>query len=217
MVACNYCESRAVSARSNASTEVRDVSIFHAILPLAESGYDPRGGGLGFGPLFGNTAKLRSPRYGREADPPYCYPAQSLARSWQYRALALNTYLLDNCLPHNSGNAPCAYKPHASPYPGAPPSGLSKRELVRWIVQQAYAARVNQQFEDGNHRTAVLSIYEKLADAGWMLTADAFAIYIAISNRQHHETIKVEKTMIKRTERDGALSVDSQGSAMHSM
>ncbi|KAK9819511.1 hypothetical protein WJX74_001999 [Apatococcus lobatus] len=49
MVACNYCESRAVSARSNASTEVRDVSIFHAILPLAESGYDPRGGGATFG------------------------------------------------------------------------------------------------------------------------------------------------------------------------
>ena len=62
-------------------------------------------------------------------------------------------------------------------------------------------ARINQLFEDGNHRTAVLSIYEKLADAGWLLTADPFSIYIAISNREHWETSAVEANLNRRIAR----------------
>lgn len=72
-----------------------------------------------------------------------------------------------------------------------------KRDLVMWVAQHAYSARVNQLFEDGNHRTAVLSIFEKLADAGWILKADAFSMYIAISNRQCQATALVEANLCK--------------------
>ena len=170
-------------------------------LPLISSAKQPACAGLGLGYLLGNSNKLRSLRYGPNADAPYCYTAHAQNLPWQERALAHNKYLLDNCLPSCLGSSPCAYKRQASQYPAAPPKGLNKEDMVKWIVRHAYMARVNQLFEDGNHRTAVLSIYEKLADAGWLLTADPFSIYIAISNRKHQETSAVEANMYRRIAR----------------
>ena len=64
-------------------------------------------------------------------------------------------------------------------------------------MDEAVSVRVSQLFIDGNHRTSILSIYEKLADAGWWLDMDAFDLYILISNRDQAEWGMVKVRMLK--------------------
>ena len=72
----------------------------------------------------------------------------------------------------------------------------SKTQLARRVVSEARKAREDQLFKDGNHRTAIASIYEKLADHGWQLKMDPFDIYILISNRRGRNWLEVEKEMV---------------------
>lgn len=65
------------------------------------------------------------------------------------------------------------------------------------VVDEAVSVRVCQLFVDGNHRTAILSIYEKLADVGWWLDMSAVDLYILISNRSQSEWHAVKVRMVK--------------------
>ena len=66
------------------------------------------------------------------------------------------------------------------------------------VVDEAVSVRVCQLFVDGNHRTAILSIYEKLADAGWWLDMSAIDLYILISNRSQAEWSMIKVRMVKK-------------------
>ena len=117
--------------------------------------------------------------------------------SWPARALELNCYLLDGI---NPDGTPCQYRHSSNRVPdksAANQSQISKRELVRIIVEEAVSVRVGQLFVDGNHRTAILSIYEKLADAGRWLDMSAVDLYILISNRSQLEWNAVKLCMVK--------------------
>ena len=111
--------------------------------------------GLQFEPILGMAPRLRSSRYGAQATPPIAYPVNSVSQPWQQRAYALNVFLLDDRLPDGR---PSGYRQHASSYPAKPGACLGKQEPVTLVVREAYSARVNQLFEDGNHRTAIASI-----------------------------------------------------------
>lgn len=65
------------------------------------------------------------------------------------------------------------------------------------VVDEAVSVRVCQLFVDGNHRTAILSIYEKLADVGWWLDMSAVDLYGLISNRSQSEWQRVKLRMVK--------------------
>ena len=74
---------------------------------------------------------------------------------------------------------------------------IPKHQLISLVVEQAVSVRVCQLFVDGNHRTAILSVYEKLADAGWMSDMNAFDLYISISNRDQAEWDLVRLRMVR--------------------
>lgn len=76
-------------------------------------------------------------------------------------------------------------------------SHVNKRQLLSLVVEEAISVRVCQLFIDGNHRTSILSIYEKLADAGWWLHMNAFDLYILISNRHQAEWDVVRPCMVQ--------------------
>ena len=143
---------------------------------------------LHFGSLLGTTERRRAPRYGPMPPSAAPYPSESIHFSWRERAHQLNVYLLDGCLADGSA---CGYK-RAARYPAEDSAHLSKFDVVDLVVREAYTARVNQYFEDGNHRTAILSIYEKLADKGWLLKADPFDLYIILSNRQQEDDARAK-------------------------
>lgn len=132
-----------------------------------------RKSGLGFEPLLGVRERHFSARYGPRPLSEVPFPKCSKSISWPVRALELNRYLLDGI---NPDGTPCQYQYNSSRFPGntaASQSQISKRELVRMVVDEAVSVRVCQLFVDGNHRSAILSIYEKLVvvvagGGGWL-------------------------------------------------
>lgn len=123
--------------------------------------------GLGFEPLLGVRGRHFSARYGPRPLTEVPFSKCSNHVSWPAPALELNRYLLDGINPDGTS---CQYRQTSNRFPNksaANQSRISKRELVRMIAEEAVSVRVDQLFVDGNHRTAILSIYEKLADAGW--------------------------------------------------
>ncbi len=153
--------------------------------------------GLGFEPLLGVRDHQFSARYGPKPLTEVPFSKCSKNISWPARALELNRYLLDGI---NPDGTPCQYRRSGNRVPdksAANQSQISKRELERMIVEEAVSVRVGQLFVDGKHRTAILSIYEKLADAGWWLDMSAVDLYILISNMSQLEWIAVKLCMVK--------------------
>ena len=153
--------------------------------------------GLGFEPLLGVRGRHFSARYGPRPLTEVPLSEYSKNISWPARALELNHYLFDSI---NPDGTPCQYRHSSNRVPdksAANQSQITKRELVRIIVEEAVSDRVGQLFVDGNHRTAILSIYEKLADAGWWLDMSAVDLYILISNRSQLEWNAVKLCMVK--------------------
>ena len=151
--------------------------------------------GLGFQPILGSTERHFSARYGARPAVQVPYPDALMGKPWPARALQLNQYLLDGV---NPDGTPCQYRQGGLRFPDkSAVSQLSKHHLVRMVVDEAVSVRVCQLFVDGNHRTAILSIYEKLADAGWWLGMSAIDFYILISNRNQAEWGMVKVRMVK--------------------
>lgn len=102
------------------------------------------------------------------------YPHTLHYLPFKERALRWNRYLLDDILADGSQ---CRYQIHVTF--NKPPNDLDT------IIDFAIGVRSNQLFADGNHRTAVLSIFELLADQGKILKkADPFELYLILSHRK---------------------------------
>ena len=151
--------------------------------------------GLGFEPILYSTEQHFSARYGARPAVQVPYPDALMGKPWPARALQLNQYLLDGV---NPDGTPCQCRQGGLRFPDkSAVSQLSKHDLVRMVVDEAVSVRICQLFVDGNHRTAILSIYEKLADAGWWLGMSAIDLYILISNRNQAEWSMVKVRMVK--------------------
>ena len=153
--------------------------------------------GLGFELILGSSGRHFSARYGPRPVVQVPYPEALMGNPWPARALELNHYLLDGVKPDGT---PCQYRQGGLHFPDKSTVSqvqLSKHDLVRMVVDEAVSVRVCQLFVDGNHRTAILSIYEKLADAGWWLDMSAIDLYIFISNRNQAEWSMVKVRMVK--------------------
>ena len=153
--------------------------------------------GLGFEPILGSSGRHFSARYGPRPEIQVPYPVALTGTPWPARALELNQNLLDGM---NPDGTPSQYRQSGLHFPdksAASQVQLSKHELVRMVVDEAVSVRVCQLFVDGNHRTAILSIYEKLADAGWWLDMSAIDLYILISNRNQADWNMVKACMVK--------------------
>ena len=145
------------------------------------------GAGLGFEPLLGVRGQHFSARYGPRPSAKVSFSKAAQDIPWAARGLALNRYLLDDANPDGTS---CQYRQGRDHFPGkstAKQGQMGKQDLVRIIVEEAVSVRVCQLFVDGNHRTAILSIYEKLANAGWWLDVSAVDLYVLISNRNQVE------------------------------
>lgn len=154
--------------------------------------------GLGFEPILGSSGRHFSARYGPRPEDQLPYPIALTGTPWPARALELNRYLLDGI---NPDGTPCQYRGTGLHFPDKSVANqfqLSKHELVRMVVDEAVSVRVCQLFVDGNHRTAILSIYEKLADAGWWLDMSAIDLYILISNRNQADWSMIKVRMVKK-------------------
>jgi prophage maintenance system killer protein len=57
------------------------------------------------------------------------------------------------------------------------------RNLLQKAISNAVRLRRDQVFYDGNHRTAILLLYETLAEHGYLLQAKPLTLYIHLSNR----------------------------------
>jgi hypothetical protein len=57
------------------------------------------------------------------------------------------------------------------------------RNVLRKAISNAVRLRRDQVFYDGNHRTALLLLYETLAEHGYLLQAKPLTLYIHLSNR----------------------------------
>lgn len=150
---------------------------------------------LGFEPLLGVQERHLSARYGIKPPIPTAYPDVARHLPWAARALELNRYLLDGV---NPDGTPCQYRCDSGTFPDIAEQQreMSKREVVTSVVEEAVSVRICQLFVDGNHRTSILSMYEKLADAGWLLDASAVDLYILISNRKRHDWSEVKSPMV---------------------
>ena len=154
--------------------------------------------GLGFEPILGKFGRHLSARYGPRPEVQLPYQMTLTGTLWTARALELNQYLLDGI---NPDGTPCQYRQTGLHFPDKSVANqfqLSKHELVKMVVDEAVSVRVCQLFVDGNHRTAILSIYEKLADAGWWLDMSAINLYVLISNRSQAEWGMIKVRMVKK-------------------
>ena len=152
--------------------------------------------GLGFEPLLGSSDCQFSARYGPRPHVELPFPKVAKDTPWQARALQLNRYLLDGI---NPDGTPCQYWQSWYQFPHTTTvtqSQISKQDCVRMVVEDAVSVRVCKLFVDGNHLTAIPSIYEKLADAGWWLDMSAVDLYILISNRRQVEWNMVKLCMV---------------------
>lgn len=134
--------------------------------------------------LFGSLRK-RSARYGRvpEITIPWTN-GKSTKMNLADRCLQLNRFLLDNTLP--GGGECCFKKPHFHDQFPQVPQGLSRTNTLeknaKIVAKLVMDMRYNQYFEDGNHRTSILTLFELLADIGIRCHADVVDLYVVISN-----------------------------------
>jgi prophage maintenance system killer protein len=63
------------------------------------------------------------------------------------------------------------------------PEGGSTRQILKAAISNAIRLRAEQVFYDGNHRTALLLLYEVLAERKLLLQATPMTLYILLSNR----------------------------------
>jgi prophage maintenance system killer protein len=63
------------------------------------------------------------------------------------------------------------------------PEACGAKQILKHAIENAVRLRADQVFHDGNHRTALLLIYEILAEHGLHLQAKPMSLYIIISNR----------------------------------
>jgi hypothetical protein len=159
--------------------------------------------------------RKRSPRYGTE--PTESIPWRKLSKfgDSDTEAFALNQFLLDGVVP---SGVSCQFR--GSNYVAAFPKfplcdDLAMKDTVEKIVRFAVTVRrpaINglQFFLDGNHRTAILLIYELLAEYKIRCLADPVRLYILISNRKEEDwdiRIKALVKEVKRTSRKLPYSV----------
>lgn len=170
--------------------------------------------GLGFQQLLGSDSQPRSARYAQRPVIATAYPEGCQALPWSARALELNRFLLDSTNPDGS---PCQYQHDSHLFPDRNATQdvtISKRALVTAVVNDAVSVRVRQLFVDGNHRTAIVTTYEKLADAGWLLSIDPVDVYILISNRKQEEwrlvKIGLVKMLMKHVKRCNMVSLEAR-------
>ena len=152
--------------------------------------------GLGFEPILSSSGRHVSVRFGPRPVVQVPYPEALMGNPWPGRALELNHYLLGGSTQWHA----CQYRQGGLHFPekfAVSQVQLSRHDLVRVIVDEAVSVRVCQLFVDGNHCTAILSIYEKLSDAGWWLDMSAIDLYILISSRNKHCGSMVKVRMVK--------------------
>lgn len=152
--------------------------------------------GLGFEPILGSSGRHFSARYGPRPKVQLPYPIALMGTPWPARAFELNQYLLDGI---NPDGTPCQYRQTGLHFPDKSVANqfqLSKHELLRMVVN--VSVRICQLFVDGNHRTAILSIYKKLADAGRWLDMSATDLYILISNRNQADWSMIKVRIVKK-------------------
>ena len=65
------------------------------------------------------------------------------------------------------------------------PSTAGVRDILRQAISNAVRLRADQVFHDGNHRTALLILYEILAEHKLLLQAKPVTLYILLSNRSN--------------------------------
>ncbi len=153
-------------------------------------------------------------RYGPEERIIYQYNLSTTGLPWNRRLLQLNRYLLDN----TTISGTCGYqRPY---YQNIPPisylfrnpplsNNVSINEILRLIrecVDHVIFIRVNQPFIDGNHRTAILYLYERLLDCGYILRADPVDLYARLSHRDcpqmcglvnEHHCSRTQQSLVK--------------------
>ena len=60
---------------------------------------------------------------------------------------------------------------------------MSARAILKEILDKIVRLRADQVFQDGNHRTALLLLYEMLANHEILLQAKPLTLYIMLSSR----------------------------------
>jgi prophage maintenance system killer protein len=63
------------------------------------------------------------------------------------------------------------------------PEACGAKQILKHAIENAVRLRADQVFHDGNHRTALLLLYEVLAERGLLLQAKPMSLYIMLSNR----------------------------------
>lgn len=115
---------------------------------------------------------------------PKCVPITS-------RMQELNEFILDGVLPNAD-----ALKP-PRPLKNVHVESRMKTALIRELCNSAYRIKEEQFFQDGNHRTAILSIYEALADVNVVLDVHPLRLYAIISNRLERRSEEVLENLFQ--------------------
>ena len=103
------------------------------------------------------------------------------------RAIELNRFIT-NGVSVRSGGYIALQSSNLSPdifykrYLSIPETGSAKQKLRR-AIENAVRLRADQVFHDGNHRAALLLLYEVLANQKLLLRAKPMTLYILLSNR----------------------------------
>ena len=122
------------------------------------------------------------------------YPKDSYKKSWKYRLLELNKYVLNGFNPNHTPAGLVQDKIYPS---WELIESTCKKDIIKNAVINAIKVRIDQRFYDGNHRTSILAIYEYLVDNKLCLKIDPVYLYILISNRQNESWITIQEKMIK--------------------
>lgn len=127
-------------------------------------------------------------RYGEPSITQHEYPARNSEQSIKDRLLSLNSYLLDGVLPYKFNHQPVQNdyeNPNIKIVQPLPKTYW--KSVVKEAVTFAVWIRAAQIFLDGNHRTSILYLHERLAESG-ILINDAndtisLDLYTLISHR----------------------------------
>lgn len=103
------------------------------------------------------------------------------------RLEALNRFILDDHLP--GGGRPTGARAILRPN-SVFRNGHLRQHYIREVCASAKKIVENQYFQDGNHRTAVLTIYEKMADVDVLVTCAPMKLYVLLSNRKEQPELE---------------------------